>query len=289
MKPTKATLTLREIARLEAGSNLKLQPVIEKELIHYEIIRAMSENGFLERLCFQGGTALRLCYGSDRFSEDLDFTGGVHFDHTKMDQLKQCIEDHLSNKYGVLVEVKSPQEKKSTGIKVSSWQVKVITSPGRPDIPMQIIKIEVANVPTYTRELVQISENYQWVSRPPLIIGVESMDEIMADKLLALPAAEHPIRYRDIWDLHWLAMNRAHLNLIFLNQKINDYGVEDFQRKLNTRILSLTNIIHGSEFMHQMTRFLTHETIAATIAKEDYRAMLIGSLTRLLSSAIDPQ
>ena len=76
MKPTKATLTLREIARLEAGSNLKLQPVIEKELIHYEIIRAMSENGFLERLCFQGGTALRLCYGSDRFSEDLDFTGG---------------------------------------------------------------------------------------------------------------------------------------------------------------------------------------------------------------------
>ncbi len=287
MKPTKTTLTLREIARLEAGSNINLQPVIEKELIHYDIIRAMSENGFLERLCFQGGTALRLCYGSEGFSEDLDFTGGILFDHANMHQLKQCIEDYLSAKYGVQVEVKSPQEKKTAGIKVSSWQVKVVTAPGRTDIPTQKIKIEVANVPSYTRELVQISENYQLVSTPPLIIGVESMDEIMADKLLAFPAAALPIRYRDIWDLHWLAMNRAHPNLIFLDQKIKDYGVENFQHKLNARILSLASIINGVEFMDQMSRFLTQETMDTSIAKEDYRMALIGSLTRLLSTACE--
>ena len=287
MKPIKATLTLREMARLEAGNNLNLQPVIEKELIHYDIIRAMSDNGFLERLCFQGGTALRLCYGSERFSEDLDFTGGVHFDHANMHQLKQCIEDHLSAKYSVQVEVKSPQEKKTAGIKVSSWQVKVVTAPDRPDIPTQKIKIEVANVPSYTRELVQISEHYQLVSSPPLIIGVESMDEIMADKLLAFPAAEVPIRYRDIWDLHWLAMHRAQPNLGFLHQKIKDYDVEDFQGKLNTRILSLPSIINGNEFMQQMARFLTQETMDSSIAKDDYRMALIGNLTRLLSMAID--
>jgi hypothetical protein len=82
-------------------------------------------------------------------------------------------------------------------------------------------------------------------------------------------------------------MNRAHPNLIFLDQKIKDYGVENFQHKLNARILSLASIINGVEFMDQMSRFLTQETMDTSIAKEDYRMALIGSLTRLLSTACE--
>ncbi|NGM16758.1 hypothetical protein GMI70_01815 [Eggerthellaceae bacterium zg-893] len=51
-----------------------LLPVVEKELIHYEILQALGESKWLGRLNFQGGTCLRLCYGSERYSEDLDFT-----------------------------------------------------------------------------------------------------------------------------------------------------------------------------------------------------------------------
>lgn len=284
MKPTKSAVDFREIARLEAGDSISLLPVIEKELIHYDIIRAMSENGFLEHLCFQGGTSLRLCYGSERFSEDLDFTGGLHFDYTAMNQLKECVEDYLSGRYNLSVEVKPPKEKKDTGVSVSSWQVKVITAPDRPDIPSQKIKIEVANVPSYTRDLVQISENYQLSIGTPLIIGVQSMEEVMADKLLALPASENPIRYRDIWDLHWMSMNRVKPNTGFLEHKIQDYGVTGYQEKLKNRIDSLPNIINGPEFMNQMSRFIRRETMENSIAKEDFRSALIGSITRLLSA-----
>lgn len=56
-----------------------LRTVIEKEILHYDILRAMSGAGFLKDLTFMGGTCLRDCYGSARLSEDLDFTGGFDF------------------------------------------------------------------------------------------------------------------------------------------------------------------------------------------------------------------
>ena len=45
-----------------------------KEILHYDILAAMRRAGFLDRLAFHGGTALRLCCGAERLSEDLDFS-----------------------------------------------------------------------------------------------------------------------------------------------------------------------------------------------------------------------
>ena len=48
-----------------------LKPVIEKELIHYDIFYQMRESGLMpENMVFIGGTCLRLCHGSNRYSED---------------------------------------------------------------------------------------------------------------------------------------------------------------------------------------------------------------------------
>ncbi|WP_280176558.1 hypothetical protein [Paraeggerthella hongkongensis] len=43
-----------------------MTPVIEKELLHYEILRAMEQGGLLASLTFQGGTRPRLCYVAPR-------------------------------------------------------------------------------------------------------------------------------------------------------------------------------------------------------------------------------
>src|SRR3954470_14846950 len=47
-----------------------------KEAIHLHLLSALSEAGVLQHVVFQGGTALRLCYGGERYSEDLDFVCG---------------------------------------------------------------------------------------------------------------------------------------------------------------------------------------------------------------------
>lgn len=173
---------------------------------------------------------------------------------------------------------------------MSAWQVKVITAPDRPDIPSQKIKIEIANIPSYTKEFAQISQNYSSSISTPVVVAVQSMNEIMADKLLAFPASVTHIRYRDIWDLNclnWMSMNRVKPDIDLLSKKISDYRVNGFQNLLANRIDSLPSIINGTGFINQMSRFLRQETIENSLAKEDFRSALIGSIRRILSAAID--
>jgi hypothetical protein len=87
-----------------------MRPVIEKELLHYDILFALDEEGLLDHLTFHGGTSLRLCYGSDRFSEDLDFAGGVNFVSSQLLAMKECIKHYISHRYQLEVIVKEPAE-----------------------------------------------------------------------------------------------------------------------------------------------------------------------------------
>jgi hypothetical protein len=49
-----------------------MRPVVEKELLHYDLLFILDKENLLDNLTFQGGTSLRLCYGAPRLSEDLD-------------------------------------------------------------------------------------------------------------------------------------------------------------------------------------------------------------------------
>lgn len=45
-----------------------------KEILQEVVLRGLSRAGFFRHAAFYGGTALRIFYGLDRFSEDLDFS-----------------------------------------------------------------------------------------------------------------------------------------------------------------------------------------------------------------------
>ena len=45
-----------------------------KEVIQEIVLCGLSRAGFFRQAAFYGGTALRIFYGLDRFSEDLDFS-----------------------------------------------------------------------------------------------------------------------------------------------------------------------------------------------------------------------
>ena len=45
-----------------------------KEILQEIILCGLSKGGFFNHAAFYGGTALRIFYGLDRFSEDLDFS-----------------------------------------------------------------------------------------------------------------------------------------------------------------------------------------------------------------------
>ena len=175
---------------------------IEKELLHYEILNAMDEGGLLDRLVFQGGTSLRLCYGAERYSEDLDFSGGRDFDRKGLDTLKDCVEHAVGDRYHVSISVKEPRQVKSL---VSAWTVIVDTTPKYKDVPRQRIKIEVASIEAHDPVIRPLKVNYEGLGDySDIMLAVESKEEILADKIESFVCSDH-VRYRDLWDLAWLS------------------------------------------------------------------------------------
>ncbi|NHZ99909.1 nucleotidyl transferase AbiEii/AbiGii toxin family protein [Massilia sp. CCM 8734] len=284
-----------------------MRPVVEKELLHYEIFQALDAEGLLKDLVFQGGTSLRLCRGSDRFSEDLDFAGGVNFSSESMQKIKECVEKRIGARFGLNVLVNNKPAKVGENgtkhVRVDKWWISIQTSPENPAMPRQKIKLEIANIPAHTRELVPLKANYDVLSSMPMVmVNTESLDEIMADKVLAFPTSlldnegrpvgpdSAKIRHRDIWDLAWMATRRAKLAPELVVAKIKDYGVVDYPGLLARAIEQIPQIVKSQEFKAQMTRFIDSSTIARTLnvaGYDDYLASSVGDLFTQMQSALN--
>ncbi|WP_066453455.1 nucleotidyl transferase AbiEii/AbiGii toxin family protein [Castellaniella caeni] len=270
-----------------------MRAVIEKELLHYDILFALSQGKLLDKLTFQGGTSLRLCHGAPRFSEDLDFAGGSNFELSALRDIKACLEDYLSARYGLLIQVKEPKvrplidvhEGGGPSIGISKWQISIQTSPDRPDIPRQRIKLEVANVPAYTRELKSLARNYQFLpdGYSDVLVGVETMNEIMADKLVSLPSCARYVRHRDIWDLRWLQQRGAVLSSDMVANKVSDYGEPNYLERLRKMIDRLPQITQSAAFKDEMSRFLPQDVQNRTIGALGFDAFLANEVGNMLA------
>lgn len=269
-----------------------MRPVIEKELLHYDILYALDVNGLLDELTFQGGTALRLIYGGSRFSEDLDFAGGVDFDQRKLSEIKDCLMDYVGARYGLVAQVKSPKdvalEAVNRGLNVCKWQLSVQTAPDRPDLPRQRIKLEVANIPAYTREPLPLQLNYPWLPEgyTQTLVQTETLDEILADKLVSLPNCNY-VRHRDIWDIAWLtqAPRSAGVRGDLINRKLGDYSVSDYIAKLDNIAGRLPEIFAGKECQGSLRRFLPMDTVARTLDQDKFGQYLVSSVRKALGEA----
>lgn len=260
-----------------------MQPVIEKELLHYEILRAMSEAGLLSSIIFQGGTCLRLCYGANRYSEDLDFAGGLDFAAPDLAEIKRCIEQALPDRYLVTAKVKEPLDASTL---VKKWTVRIDTSPGRPDLASQKISLEVASIPAYTKQTRMLQLNYEGLPRSfeDVVLFTESVEEILADKLESFICSSH-LRYRDLWDMHWLSRRPnldAERSYELRRRKALDYNeAKRFAERLPYMLARIEQLIESKEFHDQMKRFLPTNLFERTIGREEYRMALAQNICEL--------
>ncbi|MGS0828328.1 nucleotidyl transferase AbiEii/AbiGii toxin family protein [Shewanella sp. 0m-8] len=138
----------------------------------------------------------------------------------------------------------------------------------------QKIKLEIANIPAYTKEPLPLGRNYDFLpdGYSSTLVFTESLDEVMADKIISLPATKKYIRHRDLWDLVFLHRKGARPNLDLVNKKIEDYKIEGFLEMLDSRIDSLKEIVYGDAFSEEMKRFLAQEVFDSTLATDKFKA-----------------
>jgi len=265
-----------------------LRPVVEKELLHYDILFSLEKEGMLNDLTFQGGTSLRLCHGANRFSEDLNFVGGKDFSATQVARMKECIENYIGSRYGLVVTVKEPNQLKKdpkyTDLNIDKWQIGVVTAPKRKDMPKQKIKVEIANVPAYTREPLTMGANYSFLpdGYGDVLIMTETLDEVMADKLVSLPATQSYVRNRDIWDLSWLNQQNAKIREDLVMNKLGDYAIEGYGAMLDTMLDRIPEIVAGPQFKDEMRRFTPSDVYARTLGQGKFKQFLVTNVTKIL-------
>ena len=265
-----------------------MRPVIQKELLHYDILYSLDNAGLLDRLTFQGGTSLRLCHGSPRYSEDLDFVGGGDFSRQQLEPVKDCIERYIGRRYGLEVSVKEPwqlkDDREHTGLKIDKWQIVIVTAPAHRHVPRQRIKIEVANIDACSREPKALRLNYDFLPEGygDTLVLTETLEEIMADKLVSLVNTTGYARNRDIWDLRWLKQQGVKLRTDWVTKKIGDYRIEDYAAKLVLMLDRLPEIVDGDVFKREISRFVPREVTARTLGKPKFNQYLIAEVSGLL-------
>lgn len=248
------------------GKLAPLRVVVEKELLHHDILREMSEAGLLGNLTFIGGTCLRACYGSNRLSEDLDFTGGQNFNCAMLKDLSHTLISRLHKKYGLDIVVSEPT--RETG-NVDTWKIKVTTRPEQKNLPLQRINIDICAIASYDIHPVMLRNHYNVdMGTSGLIIRAESRQEILADKFIALALRPNRLKNRDLWDIIWLKQQNINTPVDLVSKKIVDrgYSTTKFRALLEQRKQYLKDSPDAySDFVWEMKRFLQPQVVANTV------------------------
>jgi predicted nucleotidyltransferase component of viral defense system len=245
-----------------------------KEAIHLHLLSALSDAGVLRHVVFQGGTALRLCYGGERYSEDLDFVcgkTGSYFDKIEFDRLigdaLEATRQSLHRDFAVdpdriaLRQPAHPMAIKSASVSVTAWQIIVPVGP-TPRSPKSRVKIEFANVPSYDRgpHVARVTQGLVQVQ--DIILTAESANEILADKAVAL-TARAVLKYRDVWDVWYLVdILKAEADREIVARKFADYGTSNVEAKARQRREDLAKGSTAKSFLTEMRRFLPAKRVA---------------------------
>jgi predicted nucleotidyltransferase component of viral defense system len=279
---------------IEAGMDQNLM----KEAIHLHLLSALSEAGVLQHVVFQGGTALRLCYGGERYSEDLDFVCGkagaylkdVEFD-ALVDKALETTKRTLQRDFDIdaaqiaLKRPTQPELLEGSDVNVAAWQIIVPVNP-TPKTPKSRIKIEFANVPSYDSKPLAVSAAPGLVQVQDVILNAETPNEILADKAVAL-TARAVLKFRDVWDV-WFLVNKlgATPDREMVLKKFADYGTLAIAVKANARLDELAKDATATAFYAEMRRFLPSARVAQMSQMNLQRAMLSDSADLVRKTAV---
>ncbi|MGI5925025.1 MAG: nucleotidyl transferase AbiEii/AbiGii toxin family protein [Lentisphaeria bacterium] len=195
-----------------------------REITQEVALAALGRGDFFKQALFQGGTCLRIFYGLNRFSEDMDF---ILKEANPNFQLKDHIK-HLTDElaaYGYNIEItdrdKADATVKKAFLKDDSIGKVINLRHANHAGPMAKIRIKLevdtSPPPGSGHELKYL--DFPFVSS----VLVQDRSSLFAGKIHALLCREY-IKGRDWYDFIWYTSNRTSINYDFLTSAINQLG-----------------------------------------------------------------
>ncbi len=204
-----------------------------KEIIQEIALLGLWRTKFFEHAAFYGGTALRIIYGLDRFSEDMDFSllkKNLKFDLKKYNQ---GIKDELES-YGFKVTVQTKKKSNaSTAIESAFIKAGTLFHLLEIEAPKSVvgsmasnhtlkIKLEVDKDPP----LGFATEAKLLLMPNPFYVNTFQMPDLFAGKMHAVLCRNWQTRVkgRDFYDLSWYIARQTPLHLQHLEKRMQQSG-----------------------------------------------------------------
>lgn len=244
--------TIEELIKLYNPKNINEMKLALKEIVQNIVLIGLSRANFFSKASFYGGTALRIFYGLNRYSEDLDFTLNKVDESFSLEPYINSIKE-VCLSYGFKIDVEIKTKKVSTPIesafaKLNTYQTFInlgvndnLTNILHKDETLKV-KFEVDCYPSLGFNV----EN-KWITNPEFAtVNVLDLESLFAGKLHAILCRSYKnnVKGRDYYDFIFYINKKIKPNLLYLKNKLvesnklsklDDFNIDILKRMLINR------------------------------------------------------
>lgn len=209
------------------------------EIMQQITLAGLYRGGFFEKAAFYGGTALRMFYGLNRFSEDLDFSLLQNDENFHLNNYLKAIEDEFTAQ-GMSVSIKT---------KVKSVQSNIESAFLKSETLWSELVLETVLPQFGLKETIGLKIKIEVDTKPPLGFETEEklllkpfsfyvkcfvLEDLFAGKMHALLFRKwgNNVKGRDWYDMEWYIRRGTSLNLEHFLFRAKDSG--DWQKETIT-------------------------------------------------------
>lgn len=220
-----------------------------KEIAQEVALCGLSRGGFFNKAAFYGGTALRIFYGLDRFSEDMDFSLSKEDEVFDLSQYFSILEEELYS-VGLEMSVEGKPQKQETPVQSAFLKgntlkhlLKIVPAKNTPlQVPSnEILKIKF-EVDTMPPKLANYEIKYRLLPSP-FAVKLYDKPSLFAGKLHALLCRswKNRVKGRDFYDFIWYVSHKTSVNLPHLQKRMEQTGHWNSDKTLT--IAKLKNLL----------------------------------------------
>lgn len=208
---------------------------VMKEVMQEIVLCSLSRAGFFDKAAFYGGTALRIFYGLDRFSEDLDFSLMTKDSSFDLLSYFPALEKEVKS-FGLNVNIEEKAKTKDSNIKSAflkgNTKEHLLLFYSDERLAESVAKNEVIKikfeVDVNPPQFASFERKYKLLP-VPYEVNLYDMPSLFAGKIHAVIARgwQNRVKGRDLYDYVFYISRNAAVNLKHLTARLADSGLID--------------------------------------------------------------
>lgn len=216
-----------------------------KEIIQEIALLGLWRSKFFEKAAFYGGSALRILYGLDRFSEDIDFSLLQPDRNFSLTDYCQAVEEELKS-FGFSAVVEKKEKKFETNVESAFIKAGTLKNMIIVEIPEAVrkkipsgkimkVKLEVDKEPPG-----DFGTEVKYLFQPiPFSVNTYKLPYLFAGKMHAILCRswETRVKGRDWYDLVWYVGREISVSLKHLENRMKQTGHLDAKTSLTENLM----------------------------------------------------